>query len=50
MKIKAIHPIMENVLNKMKSFIRSEIAKADFDGVDAKDVSDSLSTTQSWCP
>ncbi|KAG5669104.1 hypothetical protein PVAND_017001 [Polypedilum vanderplanki] len=38
-RIKAAHPIMENVVNKMKIYIKNEIAKKDFDGLDAKDLS-----------
>lgn len=37
-KIKAIFPIGLEVTEKMVKYIKQEIAKDDFDGLDAKDV------------
>lgn len=37
-QIKAIHPIAQEVNEKMIRYIEQEIARSDFDGLDAKDV------------
>lgn len=44
-RIKAIYPITQEVLGKMVNYIKQEIAKPDFDGLDAKEVSGSCDLT-----
>lgn len=47
-RIKAIYPITQEVLAKMVNYIKQEIAKPDFDGLDAKDVSGSCDLTSKY--